>query len=130
VTSLSDNSLVVRTYQAKGAAGNVGATFDLLYQHGAKDPATGIHWIQVVNDNHKMGAAHGVLSNIVDSGAGSPYYDADATANSTEFMDMPTKTDGQNGHYWHAELYLVQEIAAKKVMFYAGVNWGWGNGRF
>jgi hypothetical protein len=118
----------------------VGVDFDMLYNKIANIGLSiyaSIHWIQVVSDNHKLGAGggHGVIENKVDTKvADSPYYDPARpgapgySANSREFTDHPWRTDGQNGHYWHAELYLVQEIAAKTAKFWAGVNWGWTNG--
>ena len=126
--------MVVRTYEAKGAANYVGVNFDVLYQHHGNDPTANIHWIQVATGNHRPNGAHGVLVNTVDTipNSPSPYYDqpnnAGGTANGTEFADRPWLPDGQKGHYFHFELYLVDEIAAKKARLWAGVNWGWTNG--
>src|SRR5439155_12390767 len=61
---LSDNSLTVRTYDAEhgGEAQRncprdarpqcVGAEFNLQYTPHNGDPMAGIHWIQVITDNH------------------------------------------------------------------------------
>lgn len=134
VKPLSDNSLVVRTYDVQGTAARVGAEFHLDYVAHDGDPTTNLHWIQVVTDNHNVtdNKGHGNAENIVDLAptATSPYYDDGFAATSSSFYDFPGRTDANQSHTWKAQLFLVTGPAAGTpglITFYGGVEWGWEN---
>jgi hypothetical protein len=128
--SLSDGSLIVRTYDVIGTPAKVGAALHVEYVPAGTDPTTDIHWIQVVSNNHRIGAAHGTADFKVDNlGGTTPYYDILAAANSRNFYDYPFRTDGGSSHSWSAELLLVQGPADGKgnIRFLGGLSWGWEN---
>jgi len=137
---LSANSLVVKAYDVEGTNGFVGIQqnannfdgFFVQYVPHGTDPTTNIHWIQVVYDNHALGAGggHGVIDHIVDNGgAANPYYDTLGVADGRNFVDSPGRTDAGASHVWLADLYLVREspTAANTVDIYEGIEWGWRN---
>ncbi len=129
-TSLSDNSLVVKTYEAIGTPGFVGADFHVSYVPHAGDPLNNIHWIQVIITNHGTGPGqgHGPMVSYVDNGgAPVPYYDDVGAADPTGFADKPRRLDADMTHVWDAELYLVEETAPQTVRVWGGVLWGWRN---
>lgn len=138
---LSDDSLVVRKYAARHPGSSVGADFLVEYVPHAGDPAAAnIHWIQVVTNNHKKGAEHGIPDRKVDSNYTLvPYYDYAGTADGRFFSDKPRRED-DNPHNWKAFLFLVTGPPVtphgKKgklypdpgdVTFYGGIHWGWKN---
>lgn len=136
VNPLSDNSLVVRTYDVQGTAGRVGAEFHVDYVPHGTDPTSNVHWIQVVTDNHNVTSdpGHGNAENVVDTnspGGRSPYYDDGFAATSTSFYDFPGRTDANKSHTWVADLFLVTGPAPGDgpglITFYGGVEWGWEN---
>lgn len=137
VNTLSNDSLVVRTYNADGAAARVGAEFHVEYVPGPGDPTANVHWIQVVRDNHKLGTGggHGVPELIVDNGASpgnrSPYYDDGGAADGRNFYDRPWRDDGGASHLWEAELFLVTGPAPNNAglvtLYRTGISWGWEN---
>ncbi|MBI4910822.1 MAG: hypothetical protein HY820_44830 [Acidobacteria bacterium] len=136
---LSDNSLIVRIYAARSGSDLAGAEFLVEYAPGFQDPLLDVHWIQVITDNHAVGAAHGTPENAVDYRyAGSPYYDHGGVATSTWFYDFP-KREWDAAHTWTAELYLVtgppviEQPDGKyrptpgAVTVLGGIKWGWEN---
>jgi len=128
---LSDDSLVVHSYAVFGSPGFVGAELDLEYVPHGNDPTTGIHWIQVIWDNHNItnNPGHGNYEQTTDVGPGSttPYYDEKFCATNRRFYDRSGRGDGCDSHYWNAELHLVREIGPKQIVIYGGVLWGWEN---
>jgi len=135
---LSDDSLVVRTYAARHIGASVGADFFVEYVPHGTDP-TDVHWIQIVTNNHRLGAAHGTPENRVDHlFAGSPYYDHGGRAGPRFLRDSPRREDNR-AHEWTAELYLVtgppvvlQPGGVRRptpglVTFLGGIQWGWEN---
>ncbi len=138
INELSDDSLVVHTYDVQGTSARVGAEFHLEYVPGAGDPTTNLHWIQVVTTNHSIrnppGSAHGTTFNGVDNPFSpmgrSPYYDDGGAATSMHFYDFPGRTDTWRSHTWKAELFLVSGPVAGAtglITFHGGVTWGWEN---
>src|SRR5688572_28612715 len=86
---LSDDSLVVRRYAARHIGASVGADFFVEYVPQGTDP-TDVHWIQIVTNNHRLGAGHGTPENRVDHlVAGSPYYDHGGLAGPRFLLDRP-----------------------------------------
>jgi hypothetical protein len=138
---LSAGTLKVHTYDVQGTATRVGCEFHIEYVPGATDPKTNIHWIQVVTDNHKIGAGggHAVPENIVDipGTATTPYYDNGYAAHngnraSYDFYDFPGRIDADKDHDWNAVTFLVQGPAigagAGNITFLGpGFQWGWKN---
>lgn len=134
---LSDNSLVVHTYDVLGSPTKVGAEFHVEYVPHGTDPTTNIHWIQVVTDNHNLtnNPGHGNNENVVDNpfspGKRSPYYDDGGAATATQFYDFPNRDDANMSHNWDAVLFLVSGPAANAgpgtITFYGGIGWGWEN---
>ncbi|MCB9782585.1 MAG: PEP-CTERM sorting domain-containing protein [Candidatus Omnitrophica bacterium] len=139
INELSDDSLVVHTYDVQGTAARVGAEFHLEYIPHGDDPTTNLHWIQVVTTNHSLrnppGSGHGTNFNGVDNpfstGGRSPYYDDGGAATANHFYDFPGRSDTAKAHTWMAELFLVSGPAADAgpglITFYGGVTWGWEN---
>ena len=134
--TLSENSLVVRTYDAQGTTARVGAEFHVEYVPHGNDPTDNIHWIQVVKDNHLLGqgGGHGVPELIVDTASPnrrSPYYDDGYAANGRHFYDFPGRIDPGNSHTWDAELFLVVGPAPTTpglvTIYRTGISWGWEN---
>lgn len=141
-TALGEGSFIVHDYIAHGAANLVGAEFMVEYKPGGALPAN-IHWIQVIKNNHKRDADHGVEEYTVDRGRGlSPYYDEtgvsgfnDLAAPTSFFLyDYPFRNDGNKEHKWTAELYLVTGpertrygITPGAVNILGGIRWGWEN---
>ncbi len=154
-TELSDNSLVLHTYDVLGTAGSVGAEFHLSYDPHGSDPITDLHWIQVYTNNHNLDGyysptGHGQTGNNVDNAASPshrvPYYDdgyaatfGDVAANNPIFFYDFSSREGNFAHEWMAELWLVQGpsvavILANQAAFtyseitlLGGVQWGWIN---
>lgn len=131
-TELSNDSLVVRTYDVQGTAARVGAEFHVEYVPKGTDPTANVHWIQVISDNHNVtnNPGHGNAENIVDTATTSPYYDSGFAATSREFYDFPGRTDANKSHNWDAILFLVTGPAIGTpglVTFYGGIQWGWEN---
>lgn len=141
---LSDNSLVVRTYDVQGTPARVGAEFHIEYAPHGSDPTTNLHWIQVVTNNHNItdNPGHGNTDNTVDNpfspGDRSPYYDdggaatsGSATGQTIAFYDFPGRTDADMSHYWSAELFLVTGpmigATSGQITTLGGVQWGWKN---
>jgi len=133
---LSDNSLVIRTYDVYGANDGVGAEFHLQYNPGVDDPTTNLHWIQVYTNNHNLDAhwgdstGHGEEGNNVDNAHSPsrrvPYYDdggaatgGDLAANNPIFFyDFPFRNDPDEEHNpgWMAELWLVQGPSVAQIL--------------
>jgi hypothetical protein len=133
VAELTAGSLAVETYDAVGDPAEVGADFHLKYTPGAGDPA-GIHWVQVVTNNHALAGGHGVGDNKVDVPAGQadPYYDTIGAADATDFLDKPRRVDTDLAHTWTADLYVVTGPASGAGpgainLHHPGVRWGWKN---
>lgn len=127
VNSLSDNSLVVKTYSAYKVIG-VGIQLHVAYENHEGDPTTGINWIQVVWGNHDPAGVHGVEFSKVDIPQGSqiPYYYG-AFEDETNFFDQPNMIDPNESHSFSFETYLVQETAPQTVVFWGGFEWGFCN---
>src|SRR6056297_392595 len=113
IDDLSNNSLVIKTYDAQGAATYVGSDVHVRYVPGESDPKRGIHWIQVVTNNHRINPSmHGTPDNKVDTFArtGQPYYDDGGAADSgncdssCNFYDKPRRPDALMDHDWDAVL--------------------------
>lgn len=135
VIPLTAGSLAVKTYDVQGTPARVGAEFHVKYMPGAGDPV-GIHWIQVVTNNHRIGAGggHGIADNKVDVDAGQadPYYDNGGAADATDFYDFPGRVDTCRDHTWNADLYVVEGPAIGAgpgliTLHHPGVRWGWEN---
>lgn len=127
---LSDNSLIIHTYDVIGRATQVGAFFQVEYHPDSTDPNENIHWIQIVSDNHAK--IHGIPEHTIDTLSGrSPYYDDGGVADNTNFADLSFRSDGNKSHYWDAELFLVTGPAAGAgpglITIYGGIGWGWEN---
>ncbi|MBW2738982.1 MAG: PEP-CTERM sorting domain-containing protein [Deltaproteobacteria bacterium] len=134
VNELSDDSLVVHTYDVQGTSARVGAEFHMEYVPHGTDPTSNIHWIQVITDNHAIPEGHGTQENEVDNphspSGRSPYYDDRGAANSTDFYDFPVRPDANMSHNWIAELFLVTGPSigtSGNIIFHGGVKWGWEN---
>ncbi len=148
VNELTDDSLLVRTYDVQGTPGRVGVEFHLEYIGGVGDPTTNLHWIQVIKNNHAITDAggdqgHGTEEFEVDNpfspGERSPYYDdggaAVTGAGTGDFYDFPGRIDTANDHNWIAELMLVSGPGLNAnntpnpglITFYGGVRWGFTN---
>lgn len=117
--SLSDDSLVVTTYNVTGTSTRVGAESEVQYvPHGA-DPTTNVHWIHVVTDNFNIttNPGYGNIENVVDNpystrgpltpNGASPYYDDGGAANRTAFYDSSVRNNPGQNDTWMAELFLV-----------------------
>jgi hypothetical protein len=136
-TELSDNSLVIHTYDVQGTPARVGAEFHVEYVSHGTDPTSDIHWIQVVTNNHSITGVHGDPANVVDNPFSpahrSPYYDDGGAATGTQFYDFPGRNDANNSHTWQAVLFLVTGPAANVgpglITFWGGIEWGWENHR-
>ncbi len=134
---LTANSFEVRTYDAIGTPGFVGADFYIQYNPGAGDPTAAthdIHWIQVVTNNHNLTGAHYTPDNKVDVPAGqtNPYYDTVGAAGNTQFLDIPGRVDTTFNHTWSAEVFLATTplgsgLGAQQVTLWSGATWGWTN---
>lgn len=134
--SLSASALRVHSYDVFGSAGYVGIEqtpnigFHVEYRPAGADPVANMHWIQVVTNNHALGAGggHGVIANIVDNGGAiDPFYDTLGAADGRDFIDAPGRLDGNQSHFWIADLFLVQQTGATTVTIFDGVRWGWVN---
>jgi hypothetical protein len=133
-TSLAANSLNVTAYDVSGSSTGVGiastaTTLGIAVDYSGPAIANA-HWIQVIADNHKLGAAHGTLDNKIDITAPdtTPYYDASFAANATTFLDAPTRSDATNTHWWLADLYYASgPLTPGAVTLYDGLLYGWGN---
>jgi hypothetical protein len=125
---LSNNSLVVKTYEVYGMPTKMGAVIDVSYAPHAGDPTTNIHWIQVVTDNDPIGGQFGQNESIVDTSDGKtdPYFTAKASGQSG-FYDNAARTDTQNAVTWQGEAYLIQQTGTKAARLYGGISWGWFN---
>jgi|GEM_PF-4879744 len=129
----------IEKYDILGPLNNtLGTEFQLKYTPGKGDPIADpdrakntVHWIQRVIDNHNIttNPGHGNAEDIVDIGKTqvTPYYDDPTFSLPPVFYDFPSRNDPTKAHSWTAELYLVQETAAKTVTVYNGVKWGWQN---
>lgn len=132
-TSLADNSLIVQTYAVYGSPTLVKGSLQVEYDINLQgNPGEGIHWIQVIRNNHKLPeppGGHGIDDYKVDvlPGSPTPYYDAGGAATSLGFGNNPNRTDGDASHGWFAELYLVQETDVRTVKLWGGIIWGWCN---
>jgi PEP-CTERM motif len=125
----------------------VGAVFHVEYQPVDGDPRS-VHWIQVIKNNHKVPGPHGIEDYAVDIWYGgetpppgdlpagfdlkspqtNPYYDWIFSADNTNFLDPPARSDVLNSHDWLAEVYLVEgPLAPGEVKIYNGIQWGWFN---
>ena len=139
IDDLSNKSLEIKTYDAQGAATYVGSDVHVRYVPGDSDPKRGIHWIQVVTNNHRINPSmHGTPDNKVDTFArtGQPYYDdggAAASGNcdsSCNFYDKPRRPDALMDHDWDAVLYVVEAPAAGPgivTLRAPAMSWGWKN---
>jgi hypothetical protein len=139
IDNLSNNSLEIKTYDAQGAATFVGSDVHIRYVPGNSDPKRGIHWIQVVKNNHRINPSmHGTPDNKVDTYArtGMPYYDDGGAADfgncdsSCNFYDKPRRTDPVLNHDWDALLYVVEAPAAgpgRVTLRAPAMSWGWKN---
>lgn len=147
VADLTDDSLLVRTYDVNGAPGHVGVEFHLEYIAGQGDPTQNLHWIQVIKDNHAIddsnndqghGTAEAEVDNPYSLNARSPYYDdggaAVFSATGGDFYDFPGRLDDDKNHDWVAELMLVtgpglvgNSANPGLITFLGGVRWGWEN---
>ena len=133
--ALSDNSLVVHTYDVLGTPTRVGAEFHAEYIPHGTDPTSNIHWIQVVTNNYPVSDdIHGNTANVVDTispGGRSPYYDDDGSATDRQFYDFPDRIDADMSHTWVADLFLVTgpdvNAGPGEITFYNGIRWGWEN---
>lgn len=134
--TLSDDSLVIHTYDVQGTAARVGAEIHVEYVPHGDDPTDNIHWIQVVRDNHNVtdNKGHGNAELVVDTnspGGRSPYYDDGFAANDRHFYDFPGRLDPDMEHCWEAELFLVSGPAADSpglvTIYRTGISWGWQN---
>jgi hypothetical protein len=133
-TSLAANSLNVTAYDVSGSSTGVGiastgTTLGIAVDYSGRAIANA-HWIQVIADNHKLGAAHGTLDNKIDITATdtTPYYDASFAANATTFLDAPTRSDATNTHWWLADLYYASgPLTPGAVTLYDGLLYSWGN---
>jgi hypothetical protein len=133
-TSLAANSLNVTAYDVSGSSTGAGIASSATTLGVAVDysgPAiANAHWIQVIADNHKLGAPHGTLDNKIDiTGTDTtPYYDASFAANATTFLDAPTRSDPINTHWWLADLYYASgPLTPGAVTLFDGLLYGWGN---
>lgn len=130
---LSAGALKVKTYDAQGTLGRVGAEFHVEYAPGPGDPVD-VHWIQVISNNHKHPGQHGTPDNKVDVKAGqaNPYYDHFGAATATLFYDFPGRVDPTNNHDWVAYLFLADGPAigagpGNIRIYEPGIEWGWEN---
>ena len=133
-TSLAANSLNVTANDVSGSSTGVGIASSATTLGVAVDysgPAiANAHWIQVIADNHKLGAPHGTLDNKIDiTGTDTtPYYDESFAANATTFLDAPTRSDPTNTHWWLADLYYASgPLTPGAVTLFDGLLYGWGN---
>ena len=139
INDLSNNSIEVKTYDARGNALAVGSDIHIRYVPKASDPDSDIHWVQVVQNNHQLNpGGHGVNDNKVDLlGAGNvPYYDTAGAADggncntSCNFYDKPQRVDPLFSHNWNAVLYVVEAPAigpGQVTLLAPAVSWGWRN---
>jgi hypothetical protein len=131
-STLSDNSIKLRTYDVQGTSSRIGCEVHVEYVPGAGDPTDGVHWIQVLRTNHSLTGGHGPVEFKLDNrGSSSPYYDDLGAATSREFYDFPGRTSSlDKHHYWDAELFLATGPAAgspgQVTLYRTGLAWGWG----
>lgn len=139
--AITDDTFLIRTYDAQGSAGSVGADFDVAYRpseaQGSVDPTILIHWIQVVTNNHKLDGAHGQDDNKVDvtTGQNDPFYDTAGLANARDFFDAPRRGDVEEDHLWRGVLMLATGIPKQngdpggEIILYpkTAIFWGWAN---
>lgn len=140
--ALADNTLLVKTYDAKTT---FLASVDFYVAYAGTAPKGGnVHWIQVIKNNWKVTGDPYEAENRVDNGTSlSPYYDGPYFAAGTfarpddAFLsDLPKRDLAGLAKYkdtpifWTAETYLVEQTVANDkggwvVNIYDGVRWGW-----
>lgn len=125
-----------------GAA--IGLGYDPDPSAGSNDPSgVGVHWLQVIHTNNPLdlawaqangvNAGGGYYNYIDDQGnpAFDPYYDTQAAANTTDFVDRPSRNLGTNID-WQAQVFIATETLNNPLdrsqggtlTLYDGVWWG------
>ena len=134
-TSLSDDAIEIKTYDAIGTSTRAGVWIHARYVPHGSDPTDNIHWVQILTTNHGLqGTGHGPSATYVDvaSGTTTPYYDEGYAADSRDIIDRPNRTDASVDHTWEATTFLVTgpdvgDGAGTVTLLGPGFTWGWKN---
>ena len=134
-TSLSEDAIEIKTYDAIGTSTRVGVWIHARYVPHDTDPTDNIHWIQILTTNHGLGGTgHGPIVTYIDAASGTttPYYDEGYAADSRDLIDRPSRTDASLNHTWEATTFLatgpdVGDAPGTVTLLGPGFTWGWKN---
>lgn len=134
-SSLSDDAIEIKTYDAIGTSTRVGVWIHARYVPSGSDPTDSIHWIQILTTNHGLqGTNHGPMATYIDVAGGTttPYYDEGYAADSRDLIDRPSRSDASADHTWEATTFLVTgpdvgDGAGTVTLLGPGFTWGWKN---
>ncbi len=135
-TTLSDDAIEIKTYDAVGTSMAVGVWIHARYVPHGSDPTDNIHWVQLLMTNHGLkGTGHGPSASYLDAQNAStttPYYDDQFAADSRDIIDKPTRVDANLDHTWEATTFLVTgpDVGAGSgtvTLLGPGFTWGWKN---